>query len=403
MKIVISTLLLVGCTPDDVLDARKLPTAIQGDATEVVAGNNQFAVDAYHNLPAGNAVFSPFSVATAFAMLDAGAANQTDADLRTAFHFTLPGDRVHAAYGALLHSLDTGRSYGNYTLATANRLYAQQGFSLEPAFTTTLASDYESPLESVDFAGNADAARTTINSWVAGETDNQITDLFSPQQITSQTVLALANAMLFKGSWDEQFDTSNTLPGDFHVAGASTVTASMMHGSMTAAVATIPGGTLAILPFHGKDLGFLVLVPDDPDGLPALEAQLSGAALSGWIASAASETYDVSLPKFTLHSTIDLQDMLTTLGAGALFDPTACDLSGIDGARDLVVQAATHQAMIAVDEEGAVAAAATGVSVEPGAEPDRPLNVDHSFAFAIYDNVTGSVLFAGRVADPTAQ
>ena len=91
-------LLIPACTSGpDVLTARKLPAAIQGDAAAVVAANNQFACDVYAKAAAGtstNAVFSPFSISTALAMLDAGAAGNTDTELRAALHFTLPAAQL---------------------------------------------------------------------------------------------------------------------------------------------------------------------------------------------------------------------------------------------------------------------------------------------------------------------
>jgi serpin B len=65
------------------------------------------------------------------------------------------------------------------------------------------------------------------------------------------------------------------------------------------------------------------------------------------------------------------------------------------------VQTVVHDAMITVDEQGAEAAAATGIGVGTATLPPMFI-VDHSFAFAIFDNVTGSILFLGRVQDPTA-
>jgi serpin B len=95
--------------------------------------------------------------------------------------------------------------------------------------------------------------------------------------------------------------------------------------------------------------------------------------------------------------------LLKNLGVATAFDPTMADFAGIDGKTDLFVQDAIHKATITVDEEGAEAAAATGISVGGASgETDQPMLIaDHSFALAIYDNVTGSILFLGRVQDPT--
>jgi serpin B len=397
-----------GCTTSkpDVLTARQLPTAIAGDAASVVTSNNQFACDVYNQLPtASNSFFSPFSISTALAMLDAGAAGQTDTELRNALHFTLPGDRLHDAYGALITSLDTGRSYDNYTLATADRLFGQQGFPFLQTYLDITKTDYEAELQTVDFtAADGETARGTINTWVAGQTDNKIPQLFAAGTITPKTVLALANAILFKGTWSQQFDPSKTQTQSFHIANGADVQTPMMNGSLTVALAPITGGKLGLLPFQGKDLAMVVLVPDDKDGLAALEAGLTGPALTSAIAAAqASDNVQVQLPKLQLTEGFSLNMILANLGIVSAFDPATADFAGIDGAMDLYVQHAIHQATITVDEEGAEAAAATGISVgtDGGEAPPPTLIADHSFAILIFDQVTGSVLFMGRVQDPT--
>ncbi|HUJ62597.1 MAG TPA: serpin family protein [Kofleriaceae bacterium] len=402
MRTLYLVIAVAGCSQPNILAERQLPEAERADAATVTAANNQFACDVLGKLPAGNAFFSPFSMSTALAMLDAGAAGNTDVQLRNALHYTLSGDPLQAAYGALIKSIDTGRSYGGYTLATADRLFGQKGFAFEPSYLDVTRTDYGAQLMPLDFADDPDGSRTTINHWVASQTDDKIPELFPEGTIQPDTTLVLANAILFKGTWDAQFDTHDTQMRSFHVAGAADVTAPIMSRTGTVALATIPGGTLGILPFRGKDLAMVILLPSDPDGLPALEAQLTGPALAQWIASAVpSDDVDVSLPRFTLTESFGFNQMLQSFGVTDAFDASLADFSGIDGQRDLFVQSTVHQATVTVDEEGAEAAAATGISVGDGAAYN-PLDATHSFAFLIYDQVTGSVLFLGRLVDPTA-
>lgn len=401
-------MLVAGCTnagpKPDVVAARALPAAIAGDAATVVAGNNQFAFDVYSQLPAGqNTFFSPFSIAAAFSMLDAGAAGNTDAQIRAALHATLPGDAQHAAWSALLTSIDTGRDYGNYTLGTADRLFGQQGFPFLQSYLDITKNDYEAELESLDFATDPDGSRATINQWVSEQTDGKIPELFPQGTIDSSTVLALANAILFKGTWLQEFDPSQTAAGTFHVAGGADVQPQMMHATETVTLGQVSGGTLGLLPFAGSDLAMGVIVPDDPDGLPAVEASLTSAALGSAIAAAVStDDTIVALPKLTLTEAYKLNDLMAALGVVDAFSPAA-DFSGIDGRQDLSVQTALHKATLTVDEQGAEATAATGIglggAVGPGEQP--MLVADHSFLIFIYDNVTGSILFIGRVQDPT--
>jgi serpin B len=396
--------LLAACSSEpDVIAARQLPAALQGDAAAVVASNNQFACDVYAKTAAGNAVFSPFSISTALAMLEAGARGTTDDELRAALHFTLPPSQLAPAYGALLTSLDTGRSYGAYTLATADRLFGQQGFAFQQPYLDTTSTDYHAPLQPLDFASDPETSRTTINQWVSHETDDKIPELFPAGSIDTSTRLVLANAILFKGDWDQQFDPSRTASGTFHVAGGADVSAPLMHASLPIALGSFAStAQLGVLPFRGKDIALVVIVPDDPDGLSAVEANLSGPALTAAITAAqpANEPIDVTLPRFTITQNQNLNALLDSLGIHAAFLPDTADFSGIDGARDLFVQTVVHDAMITVDEHGAEAAAATGIGVGVASAPPE-LRADHSFIFVLYDNVTGSILFMGRVLDPT--
>jgi serine protease inhibitor len=401
-------LFAAACTSpkEDVVAARALPAAIAANAATVVTGNNQFAVDLYNELPAGNSFYSPFSISTAFAMLDAGANGQTDTELRTAFHFTLPGTSLHTAYGALITSLDTGRSYNNYTLSTADKLFGQQGFPFLQTYLDVTQTDYQAPLQTLDFQSDPETARGTINTWVAGQTDNKIPELFPMGSITNETVLALANAILFKGTWAQQFDPSKTAAGSFHVAGGADVQPQLMNAQLTIPLGTIPNGRIGLLPFQGNDLAMAILLPDDPDGLPTIEAEMTGANLTSWIQAAQTSAapIPVVLPKLQLTEGFDLVALLQSLGVEQVFENHVANLSGIDGAMDLFVQDAIHKATITVDEEGAEAAAATGISVgtDGGAPSDPPsLICNRSFVLMIYDQVTGSVLFMGRISDPT--
>jgi serine protease inhibitor len=396
----------IGCSSSssgDVLAARQLPEAIRAEARAVAQANNQFACDLYGELADGNAFFSPFSISTALSMIDAGAAGDTDTELRAALHVAVPGDGAHAAYGALLDSLDVGRGFGGYTLATADRLFGQEGFPFLESYLATTRDHYDAELMAVDFDGDVEGARSTVNAWVAEQTEDKIPELFEPGQIDASAVLVLANAILFKGTWEHQFEQGGTTEAPFRLADGSTVTVQMMSKDDVIAQTVIPGGRLGVLPFKGQDLAMVVLLPDDPDGLPALEAQLTGPALDEWIA--ASELGDkkapIWLPKFEMEASLPLVEMLKTLGITSAFDPDLADLSAMDGARDLYLQTIVHKAVIKVDEQGAEAAAATGGVVTDVSAPE-PFEADRPFAFLIYDQVTGSILFMGRVADPTA-
>jgi serpin B len=80
------------------------------------------------------------------------------------------------------------------------------------------------------------------------------------------------------------------------------------------------------------------------------------------------------------------------------FVPSRADFSGIDGARDLYISLILHKAFVSVDENGTEAAAATVVVVDAMAMPGSPVE---PFLFLIRDNPAGTILFVGRVMNPT--
>jgi serpin B len=341
-------------------------------------------------------------------MTGAGAAGITDQELRQTLHFTLPGDRLHAGYGALLDSLDVGRGFSVYTLATANRLFGQIGMPFLPSFLAITKDDYGAELEQVDFMRDFEAARAAVNAWVSKQTDGKIDELFKPGTIGDMTRLVLANAIVFKGNWANHFELSRTADAAFHLADGRTVQARMMHRTGALGMAAIPGGRLGMLPFRGKDLSMLVLLPNTADGLLALEAQLTSDALAQAIdqagAAAANPAYsqiEIALPRFGITSKLDLPEVLAKLGMASAFDPNTADFSGIAGERNLYIESVVHEATITVDETGAEAAAATGVGVGTTSAPS-PFVADHPFVFMIYDHVTANILFLGRVQDPRA-
>jgi len=90
------------------------------------------------------------------------------------------------------------------------------------------------------------------------------------------------------------------------------------------------------------------------------------------------------------------------MGMPSAFKPGA-DFSGMTSAEKLWISDVVHQALVDVNEEGTEAAAATAVVVTPPAsETHAPvLRVDHPLPFLIRERQTGSILFLGRVVDPT--
>ena len=146
----------------------------------------------------------------------------------------------------------------------------------------------------------------------------------------------------------------------------------------------------------------VVLVPKAVDGIEALEKDLTAESLEKHIASMEPTNVRVGLPRFKTTSTFMLGEDLAAMGMPAAFEYGVADFSGIDGTRELSIGFVVHKAFVDVNEAGTEAAAATAVGMEAGSAPEEPLvlTIDRPFLFVIRDDVTGSIVFMGRVADP---
>lgn len=344
--------------------------------------------------------YSPLSVEVALGMFYAGAAGETASQLKAALGAPDDSAEFHRGLGAVLGDLRSASGQG-YTLEMANRIFTQRGDALLPDYTATMANDYGAPPQALDIRGDLEAARLVIDEWVAHQTHGEIEQLFHANELDALTSIVVASAMYFKADWAHAFPSAATHADAFKRADGSSVEVPMMSMPATELpVARIEGATALALPYRDSMISFIALLPDAADGVPALEHALAGMNLRALRAQLQSEKVALNLPRFKLHERLDLIPIMQKLGVTDLFERSAADLSGIHGRSDLYVKPLVHEASVSVDEVGTVAAAASGGAGVLRSGP-RPIICDHPFVFLIYDDLTGTVLFTGRVADPS--
>jgi serpin B len=380
------------------------PTVPPSVVDALTNANTSTAIDLYHQLAAnpGNLFFSPYSISTALGMAAAGARGDTLAQMLELLHDTLPADQFHDASNALNLALlaprqaPTGGSGNPLELELANSVWSQTGFHVEPGFLDLLARDYGAALNTLDFQSHAAEATKTIDAWVAANTNNKIRDLFA--SLDPETRLVLVNAVHFKASWQQPFLPSKTHDGQFTTATGSTVTVPFMHGLKEKTSYSSGAGWQAVdLPYIG-DASMTVIVPDAGQ-FQSFERSLDPTLLAHIVGSMSESDVTLALPKLQLKDKIDLVPELKALGMTDAFENA--DFSGITGKPDLLISQVVHQATVTVDETGTEAAAATGIAFAQSAARPVNLSVDRPYLFLIRDHVTGSVLFVGRVTDPT--
>lgn len=373
-------------------------------ASAVTRSLNQLSVD-LHRVVArdpGNVFVSGTSVSLALAMLHAGSGGATHKQLAGALHL---GKLADTDLQAGLAAVRAGwaRPKQGVTVAVANRLFGEQTLVFKPDYLELGRQVFGAPLEPVDFIKDAGAATTRINAWVGEQTRGKILELVPAGALDATTRLVLANAIYFKGDWQEPFELASTRPQTFFGAGA-TKDVPMMRSSQRLRLAAPKGAALRVLelPYKGGDHALVIVLPQAKDGLAKIEKTLAAAELQAWIDGASETLVDLEMPRFTVEDSVDLGPVFAALGLADLFKPKRVDLRGIADAK-LALSGAFHRTFVAVDERGTEAAAATAITVSvTSASPSTPFVVDRPFLFLIRDTRSGLFLFLGRLSDPPA-
>ncbi len=368
----------------------------------LVANNSTFALELYRNLQntEGNLFFSPYSISSALAMTYAGARENTRTQMAQALRFGEDDKVLHAGFKQLREGLEATGKEGKNQLMVANSLWPQVNYRLRRAFLNLVKKYYGVKITRVDYAVE-ETARNKVNGWVDEKTSGKITDLISPGVLDSLTRLVLVNAIYFKGTWEHTFAADQTYEEPFHPSGGEAIQVQMMHQKNSFRYTEDENVQILELPYTGKDLSMLVLLPKIKDGLSQLEASLTLDNIKRWENALEETEVNVAIPRFELAFPFRLDDALQSLGMTDAFTGMA-DFSGMEQTRELYLGAVLHKAFIAVNEEGTEAAAATAVIMQTKSISFMSVDfiADHPFVFLIRDNKTGTLLFLGRMAQP---
>ena len=395
-------------------------SSLRGNAAHVTTGADpepaSKAINAFaHNLfdglvaadPSANLVFSPASIAVALTMTSVGARGTTLQEMMavlqiadpTAIHQSMNG--LTNALAALNQSVDNttqgGTGNSEVQLSIANSLWGQAGLAFEQAFLDVLSADYDAGLELVDYKTDPEAARVAINDWVKQQTKDRIPQLLAQGTLTKDSRLTLVNAIYLKANWADRFSKDLTTDGSF-AAPAGNVTVSMMHRTGGLDYAAGQGWQAVDIPYVFNGLSFVVAVGDTSDVVVPTGDEVFGALENRLV--------QLAFPKFDIETATDLSTVLGAMGMATAFTVDA-DFSGMTTSDQLAIGSVIHQANITVDEVGTEAAAATAVVMmatsAPAPEQPVVLTVDRPFTYWLRDTVNNTIVFMGRVNDPSAK
>uniref|UniRef100_A0A2K6LKD0 Alpha-1-antitrypsin n=3 Tax=Rhinopithecus bieti TaxID=61621 RepID=A0A2K6LKD0_RHIBE len=375
-------------------------------ASLVYSLNTNFAFHLYRRLvletPSQNVFFSPVSVSTSLAMLSLGAHSVTKTQILEGLGFNLthtPESAIHQGFQHLVHSLTVPSK--DLALKMGSALFVKKELQLQANFLGNVKRLYEAEVFSTDFS-NPSIAQVKINSYVKKKTQGKVVDII--QGLDLLTAMVLVNHIFFKAKWEKPFYPAYTRKNfPFLVGKQVTVHVPMMHQKEQFAFGMDTELNCFVLQmdYKGDAVAFFVL--PSKGKMRQLEQALSARTLRKWSHSLQKRWIEVFIPKFSISASYNLETILPKMGIQNAFDENA-DFSGITKRDSLQLSKATHKAVLDVSEEGTGATAATATKFIVRSK-DGPsyltVSFNRTFLIMITNKATDSILFLGKVENPT--
>jgi len=373
---------------------------------ELITANTGFALNLFDELcadsPESNVFISPLSISTALTMAYSGSDGTTEEAMRTTLGYSdLTTEEIETGYENLLTSL--AGVDNDVQLSIANSVWVKEDFDevVYESYKETLETHYRSEYYARPFN---QATVDELNDWVNEKTEGKIDKILD--QIDSQNVMFLLNAIYFKADWTNKFEKSDTQKRDFYLTDGTIVQVDTMAQKEDFKYVNRTNYAACRLPYGREQVAMYVFLPDRDvvldDWMEILDTETLYEAINGM-----HKVSDLKLrmPKFKFeYGKKRLNDVLSDMGMGVAFEPFEANLSKIADVRpqNLYIDFVDHKALIEVDEEGTVAAAATniGISLTSAAPSETRFYVDRPFFFIIRDDRTGTILFIGRINNP---
>eukprot|EP00050_Salpingoeca_kvevrii_P005784 m.285614 g.285614 ORF g.285614 m.285614 type:complete len:417 (+) comp11415_c0_seq1:122-1372(+) len=339
-----------------------------------------------------NTFFSPLSLYVTLGMVAAGTSPDGDAEmqlgglLRTHFH---DRKQLEGALEAVKKATNKG---ANVDYVLANSIWTRA--AIRPDYAAAITKDFDARCDHL-------STPEAINQWVSDSTQNKITQLI--EKIEPNCVCILASAIYFKASWTNQFKPADTKPGHFLVDDTR-IDCKMMSMSHK-----LPFGTddkhfkMVCLPYGEEQKTSMAIIMPVKEGSGALHDLLSAFTNEhwvNWLRKLQPAMVHMKMPRFKMESSMSIAKQLNALGVTAPFQPD--HFSRMSDSPDVYLDDVLHKAVVEVNEEGTVAAAASAAVMLERSMPMKSVEftVDRPFIMAIIDNESLMITFMGKIANP---
>ena len=374
--------------------------------------NNTFSIDLYTQLKKndGNLFISPFSIFTALTMVYVGARTATAEEFIKILHLTLPQRRIPLKVKELVDKL---LSIESTEIDIANSVWLDNSYEILESFLYIIDQNYEGAFYKENFK-NVDIICNKINSWVSDKTKQKILKIIGPDNFDPSVKLILLNAIYFNGKWEAPFKEELTQETPFYLLNGELTPVSMMHQKDRFLYFEDEKIQILEMPYKcierfgtSEHCSMFIFLPKEKYGLNEIENKLTLEIIEAYLEKLWSIEVKVYIPKFKMEKKYELKKDLIELGMNLTFSEAA-DFTGIVDMSKFqppYISEIIHKAYVDVNEQGTEAAAVTMIGMAPRGMPihrENPVfKADHPFMFLIQDSQTKTILFLGRILNPS--
>lgn len=348
-----------------------------------------------------NLLISPYSIAAAIGMAYNGSVGETRQEMAEVMGWSgLEMERVNASQAALQQLL--AHPGNGIEIGIANSMWMKDGIPVEETYKTTIQQAYEAEIRTLN--GQPTQAKEEINQWVKQHTEGMISNLMQ-EPPEKESLMILVNAIAFDGNWMDEFDPEYTTGDEFKLANGKALSVPMMHQTKQFQYSENEDWQAVRLPYGDGQMHLLIVLPQEGRTLDEVQQQLLDAP-KRLDAGSEYRLVELSLPRFRAEYGVNLRETLQQMGMEMAFDPYAANFTKmISPGPNLqaYIGQIQHRAVMEVNEQGTVAAAATMVGMQAGSAPPTDpvkMNVNRPFMVAVVDEATDAWVFAGSIHHP---
>ncbi|KAM9317017.1 serpin I2 [Gastrophryne carolinensis] len=348
-----------------------------------------------------NIIFSPLGATLILGMIKLGARGATSQQIKKVLK--LQGNQESEEFSGLRKLLAIILEENKeFAFNLANALYLQEDFHVKDQYLHSNNDFFKSEIKLVNFQ-DLKASAEKISEWVERQTNGKIKHMFSSGDFEPLTKLVLVNVIYFKGEWKHMFSPESTFPQDFTMKRGITTKIPMMHLHAATKIGYFSEDNLKYqvleLPYKGDKISLIIALPAENTNIEDLEKTLSEPMLKAWSSKMTEEKVDITLPRFKMQLEVDLKRSLLQLNMTDVFDQN-CNLSGITDTANIYISKVIQKVSLEINEAGSEAAASSGMQVAAMSLTNHHFVADHPFLFFIRHNMSGSILFMGKVTNP---